>query len=353
MLDNPLKSSIDQEDKAIICIEWNWLWQALVPTSTKVEFINLLSTSGLSCIEVTSFVSPKWVPQMADNKEVYENITKNPRVNYPVLVPNLQGLNKAVTIVYIVSSIGTSSWKLVLESRKWPSLELPQRHSPGRSTPAVHPLQLTVSLSVRKNINCSIQESLQRFEEVMTAAQSLGLKVRGQALSLTLCVLSRYVSCVAGCPYEGAINPIAVADVAKRMYEMGCYEISLGDTIGVGTPGSFKGMLEVVMASLPPEVLAVHCHDTYGQALPNILTALHMGIGVVDASVAGLGGCPYAKGASGNVATEDVVYMLHGMGIKTGVDLNKLIEAGDYICQSIQRPTSSKVARALSPTIAN
>jgi len=188
----------------------------------------------------------------------------------------------------------------------------------------------------KKNINCSIAESLQRFEEVTNAAKLAGVPVRG------------YVSCVLGCPYEGPINPTAVAKVAVKLHEMGCYEISLGDTIGVGTPGSMRIMLEEVLQHLPATILAVHCHDTYGQALPNILTALQMGISVVDSSVAGLGGCPYAKGATGNVSTEDVVYMLHGLNIKTEVDLEKLISAGDFICQALKRPNNSKVSTAKS-----
>lgn len=189
-------------------------------------------------------------------------------------------------------------------------------------------------LFTKKNINCSIEESLVRFEEVMTAARQEGVPVRA------------YVSCVLGCPYEGKVWPNKVAEVAKRLYSMGCYEISLGDTTGVGTPAGMTEMLNVVKKEVPVEALAVHCHDTYGQALANILVALQNGVSVVDSSVAGLGGCPYAKGASGNVATEDLVYMLNGLGIHTGVDLPKLLDAGSYICRSLKRRTNSKVAQA-------
>ncbi|GAB6028078.1 3-hydroxymethyl-3-methylglutaryl-CoA lyase [Chamberlinius hualienensis] len=274
----------------------------LVPTQTKIEFINYLSETGLKVIEATSFVSPKWVPQMADNVAVMKGIDKRPSVRYPVLVPNLKGFQTAISAgATEVAIFGAAS----------------------------------ESFS-RKNINCSIAESLQRFQEVTEAAKQAGLPVRG------------YVSCVLGCPYEGPIHPSAVAKVAVKLHEMGCYEISLGDTIGVGTPGSMKRMLEEVLKHLPAAVLAVHCHDTYGQALPNILTALQMGISVVDASVAGLGGCPYAKGASGNVSTEDVVYMLNGLNIHTGVDLEKLMASGDFICKALKKTTNSKVGRAHS-----
>lgn len=275
----------------------------IVSTSNKVEFINRLSETGLSAIEVTAFVSPKWIPQMADHKEVFEAIRKYPDVSYPVLVPNLKGFHAALEAgVKEVAIFGAAS-----------------------------------EAFSKKNINCSITQSLQRFEEVIKAAQKARVRVRG------------YVSCVIGCPYEGPIKPTAVAEVASKMYSMGCYEISLGDTVGVGTPGTIHAMLQEVLQHIPPTALAIHCHDTYGQALANICTALQMGIAVVDSSVAGLGGCPYAKGASGNVATEDVVYMLHGMGIETGVDMQKLLDAGQFICSVLQRPTSSKVAQAKCP----
>ncbi|KAM9116557.1 hydroxymethylglutaryl-CoA lyase, mitochondrial isoform 2-T2 [Pangshura tecta] len=262
----------------------------------------MLSETGLPVIEATSFVSPKWVPQMADHTEVLQGIEKFPGVSYPVLTPNLKGFQAAVAAgAKEVSIFGAAS-----------------------------------ELFTKKNINCSIEESLQRFSEVMHAAGASSIPVRG------------YVSCVLGCPYEGKIAPAKVAEVSKKMYSMGCYEISLGDTIGVGTPGSMKEMLSAVMKEVPVGALAVHCHDTYGQALANTLVALQMGVSVVDSSVAGLGGCPYAQGASGNVATEDLVYMLHGLGIHTGVDLQKLMEAGVFICKALNRRTSSKVVQASS-----
>lgn len=272
-----------------------------VPTEIKVQFIDLLSDAGLSVIEVTSFVSAKWVPQMADNSQVLSLIRKS-NVNFPVLVPNLVGLRAAMDA--------------------------------GAEEVAVFSAA-SESFS-RKNTNCSVEESLKRSADVINAAKTAGVRVRG------------YVSCVLGCPYEGSIDPQVVADVAARMYNMGCYEISLGDTIGVGTPGSMREMLGRVLERVPVRSVAVHCHDTYGQALANILTALEMGVSVVDSSVAGLGGCPYAKGATGNVATEDVVYMLHGLRIETGVNLSKLIAAGNFICHAIEKPTNSKVAAAMS-----
>jgi len=276
--------------------------KVLVPTSVKLEFISRLASAGLTHVEATSFVSPKWVPQMSDHKEVMSAIASlpYPSVSYPVLVPNMKGLQAAVECgAKEVAIFGAAS----------------------------------ESFS-KKNINCSIEESLKRFEPVLNSAKQSGVKVRG------------YVSCVVGCPYEGRIEPKEVARVAKIMYDMGCYEISLGDTIGVGTPGTIKDMLEEVVKVVPLDRLAVHCHDTYGQALANILTALQMGISVVDSSTAGLGGCPYAKGASGNVSTEDVVYMLHGMGIQTGTSLEKLVEAGRFISSHLNRDTMSRVGRA-------
>ncbi|XP_028994157.1 hydroxymethylglutaryl-CoA lyase, mitochondrial [Betta splendens] len=274
--------------------------KTVVATETKINLIDMLSESGLPVIEATSFVSPKWVPQMADQVEVMRGICRRPGVSYPVLTPNLKGFQAAVEA--------------------------------GASEVAI--FGAASELFSKKNINCSVDESLQRFDEVMKAAREAGVPVRG------------YVSCVLGCPYEGKVSPAKVAHVAKCLYSMGCYEISLGDTIGVGTPGSMAEMLEAVCKEVPVSALAVHCHDTYGQALANILVALQMGISVVDSSVAGLGGCPYAQGASGNVATEDVVYMLHGLGIQTGVDLSKLMDAGAFICRSLNRKTSSKVAQA-------
>jgi len=276
--------------------------KVLVPTSVKVEFISRLAGAGLTHVEATSFVSPKWVPQMADHREVMTSINTlpYPSVSYPVLVPNIKGLDAAMECgAKEVAIFGAAS----------------------------------ESFS-KKNINCSIEESLARFKPVLSSAKEAGVKVRG------------YVSCVVGCPYEGSIDPKKVAMVAKMMLDMGCYEISLGDTIGVGTPGTIRAMLQEVEKVMPLSKVAVHCHDTYGQALANILTALQMGVGVVDSSTAGLGGCPYAKGASGNVSTEDVVYMLHGMGIQTGTNLDKLVEAGRFISSHLNRDTMSRVGRA-------
>lgn len=272
-----------------------------VPTDVKVELINRLAAAGLPNIEATSFVSGKWVPQMADHSEVMAGIKRQPGVTYSALTPNIKGFQAALAAgVTEVAIFGAAS-----------------------------------ETFSRKNINCSIQESLERFAAVTVAAREAGVRVRG------------YVSCVCGCPYEGPIDPKAVAKVSQSLYELGCYEVSLGDTIGVGTPGSWREVLTEVLHVLPPQAIAVHCHDTYGQALPNILTALQAGVTVVDASVAGLGGCPYARGASGNVATEDVVYMLHGLHIETGVDLTALVRASDYICCAIGRPNRSKVSQAM------
>ncbi|XP_029633952.1 hydroxymethylglutaryl-CoA lyase, mitochondrial isoform X1 [Octopus sinensis] len=273
-----------------------------IPTATKIEFINKLSQAGFSNIEVTSFVSPKWVPQLGDHEEVMAGIQRHSNVIYSVLTPNLKGFEGALKAnADEVAIFGAAS----------------------------------ESFS-KKNINCSIEESLKRFEGVTKAAQENQIPVRG------------YVSCVLGCPYEGDIDPEKVADVCRSMLDLGCYEISLGDTIGIGTPGKMKRLISTVCDVVPVEKLAVHCHDTYGQALANIFAALQMGVSVVDSSVSGLGGCPYARGASGNVATEDVVYMLHGLAIKTGIDLPKLIEAGQFISQAIGRSTRSRVNQALA-----
>jgi len=273
-----------------------------VPTSAKIELINRLADAGLTAIEATAFVSPKWVPQMADNARVMAGIRRKPGVAYPVLVPNLQGFEAAAAArAEEIAVFGAAS----------------------------------ESFS-RRNINCSIQESLARFEPVAAAAKARNIRVRG------------YVSCVAGCPYEGDVAPDAVASVAEKLYAMGCYEISLGDTIGVGTPGAIQAMLRAVAERVPLDRLAVHLHDTYGQALANIYAALELGIAVVDSSVAGLGGCPYAKGASGNVATEDVVYLLNGLGIETGVDLEQLAAVGRTICAELGRTPASRVAQALA-----
>ncbi len=273
----------------------------IVPAVDKIALIDRLSATGLKHIEATSFVSPKWVPQMADAAEVMAGISRTGGVAYPVLTPNLKGYESARDAhAKTVAIFGAAS----------------------------------ESFS-QKNINCSIAESLDRFQFVMDSAVRDGMDVRG------------YVSCVVACPYEGPIAPQAVADVARRMLDMGCYEISLGDTIGVGTPADIARLLDVVLKAVPVEKIALHCHDTYGQALANILTSLDYGVGVFDASVGGLGGCPYAPGASGNVATEDVLYMLNGLGIETGVDLGKIVAAAWYISDVLGRAPRSKVANAL------
>ena len=274
----------------------------IVPLGQKVTLIETLADAGLKTVESGSFVSPKWVPQMADTAAVLAAITRRPGVSYPVLVPNLKGLEAAVVAgVEEIAVFGAAS----------------------------------ESFS-QKNINCSISESLERFRPVVDAALAKGIRVRG------------YVSCVLGCPYEGEIAPAAVAAVSKALADMGCYEISLGDTIGTGTPLKAQAMIRAVAAVVPIERLAVHFHDTWGQALANILACLELGVAVVDSAVAGLGGCPYAKGATGNVATEDVVYMLDGMGIETGVDLTKLAAAGRAITAAIGKAPASKVAQVLA-----
>jgi hydroxymethylglutaryl-CoA lyase len=272
-----------------------------VPTAVKIELIDRLSEAGLAAVEATAFVSPKWVPQMADNAEVMAGIQRKPGVAYPVLVPNLKGFEAAAQAgAQEVAVFGAAS-----------------------------------EAFSQKNINCSIAESLDRFQPVIEAARAASIRVRG------------YISCVLGCPYQGEVTPQAVADVADKLYQMGCYEISLGDTIGVGTPGHTKVMLEATAKRVPIDKLAGHYHDTYGQALANIYASLEMGVAVFDSSVAGLGGCPYAKGATGNVATEDVVYLLRGLGIETGIDLDRLIDAGEFISVALGRPSNSKVARAM------
>ena len=277
-----------------------------IPLAVKVDLIDRLSATGLRTIEAGAFVSPKWVPQMADSGEVLARITRRRGVAYPVLVPNMKGFDAARAAgAQEIAVFGAAS-----------------------------------EAFTRKNINCSIAESLARFEPVCRAAAEHRLNVRG------------YVSCVLGCPYEGEVKYEAVAEVARRLFDMGCYEISLGDTIGVGTPAKAQAMLNAVAAKVPLESLAVHFHDTYGQALANILGCLELGVLTVDASVAGLGGCPYAKGASGNVATEDVLYMLNGLGIDTGVDLDELAAAGRFISAQLGREPASKVARALAGRLA-
>ncbi len=273
----------------------------LVPAPVKRHLIQLLIDSGLKTIEVGSFVSPRWVPQMADTADILASLPRDNGVRYPVLVPNAQGMAAALAA--------------------------------GATEIAVF-VAASESFS-RKNINCSIDESFVRLIQVAETAAKLHIPVRG------------YISCVVGCPYEGEIAPGAVASVAARLLEMGCYEISLGDTIGVGTPVKVQAMIDGVAAHVPVGQLALHCHDTWGQALANIFAGLERGVAVVDSAVAGLGGCPYAKGASGNVATEDVVYLLNGLGIDHGVDLGAVALAGRYIMGELGRSSQSKVARAL------
>ncbi|KAB2928276.1 MAG: hydroxymethylglutaryl-CoA lyase [Dechloromonas sp.] len=273
----------------------------IVPTAIKIELIDRLSDAGLPSVEATSFVSPKWVPQMADNSAVLQGIRRRPGTVYPVLTPNLQGFDAAMQA--------------------------------GASEVAIF-AAASESFS-RKNINCSIAESLKRFEPVVSAASALEIPVRG------------YVSCVVGCPYEGAIEPGQAAGVAHALFAMGCYEVSLGDTIGVGMPDSISRMIEACARRIPLARLAGHYHDTYGMAIANIYASLQQGMATFDASVAGLGGCPYARGASGNVATEDVAYLLGGLGIETGIDLAKLAAIGDWISGAVNRPNGAKAGRAL------
>jgi hydroxymethylglutaryl-CoA lyase len=276
--------------------------KALVPTEVKVALIDRLSDAGFPAIEATSFVSKKWVPQMADAADVMARIRRKEGVRYPVLTPNLQGFDaalaaKADEVAVFVAASETFS---------------------------------------RKNINCGIAESLERARPIFAAAKAHGVRVRG------------YISCVLGCPYEGDVDSTRVAEVAESLYAMGSYEISLGDTIGIGTAGKTQALIERVAARVPVTALAGHFHDTYGQALTNAYAALEMGVATFDCSVAGLGGCPYAKGATGNVASEDVVYLMHGLGIDTGVDLAKLRVAGQAISDFLGRPPASRVARALA-----
>jgi len=274
--------------------------KTLISAQDKIALINQLTDAGVSYIESGSFVSPKWVPQMATSTDVFNGISKKAGVTYAALTPNMKGFEAAIAAnVEEVAIFGAAS----------------------------------ESFS-QKNINCSIDESLARFAPIMAAAKAKNIKVRG------------YVSCVVGCPYEGEIAPEKVADVAAKLYQMGCYEISLGDTIGVGTPASVQKMLQAVSAKVPSDKLAVHFHDTYGQALTNIYTALSQGISVIDSAVAGLGGCPYAKGASGNVATEDVVYLLNGLGIDTGINFDQLLSSGWCISDKLGKAPVSKVSNA-------
>jgi hydroxymethylglutaryl-CoA lyase len=271
-----------------------------INVADKVRLVDDLSAAGLSYIEVGSFVSPKWVPQMAGSDEVFAQIRQQAGITYAALTPNLKGFEGALAAgVKEVAVFAAAS-----------------------------------EAFSQKNINCSISESLERFVPVMEAAKANGIRVRG------------YVSCVLGCPYDGQIAPGQVASVAAELFAMGCYEVSLGDTIGTGTPGATRQLIEVVGAQIPRDKLAGHYHDTYGQALANIYASLLEGVSVFDSSVAGLGGCPYAKGASGNVSTEDVLYMLNGLGIHTGIDLQQLISAGQRICTLLGRENGSRVARA-------
>lgn len=271
-----------------------------ISVTDKVQLVDALSAAGLSYIEVGSFVSPKWVPQMAGSAEVFAQIQRKPGVTYGALAPNLRGFEDALAAgVKEVAVFAAAS-----------------------------------EAFSQRNINCSISDSLERFAPIMAAARQHGISVRG------------YVSCVLGCPYEGQIAPEQVASVARELYAMGCYEVSLGDTIGTGTAGATRRLFEVVGAQVPREKLAGHFHDTYGQAIANIYASLLEGIQVFDSSIAGLGGCPYAKGASGNVATEDVVYLLNGLGIDTGIDLEALIRAGQQISHVLGRATGSRVAKA-------
>lgn len=272
-----------------------------LPVAVKVELVERLAAAGLPAVEAGSFVSPKWVPQMAGSGEVLRRLTKRPGTSYPALVPNLKGLEAAVAAgveeiaVFVSASEGFS----------------------------------------RKNLACSRAESLDRLREVFDLAGARGMKVRG------------YVSCIAGCPFDGDVAPVEVTAMAKELVAMGCYEISLGDTIGVGTAGQIRGVIERVAADLPRERIAMHFHDTYGQGLANVLASLEEGISVFDSSVAGLGGCPYAPGATGNVATEDVLYLLQGLGMSTGVDLSMVAETGAWISGLLGRRNEAHAGRAL------
>lgn len=274
---------------------------SVIATEIKVELINRLSATGLSHIEAASFVSPKWVPQMGDATEVMAGIERKPGVIYSALTPNLKGLEGAI--------------------------------ASGVEEVAV--FSAASEAFTQKNINCSIAESLERFVPLIERARAEGIRVRG------------YVSTVLGCPYQGDIDPAQVARVSRDLIDMGCYEISLGDTIGVGTPLKAKRMLEAVAKEVPVSQLAAHFHDTYGQALANLYAVLEEGIAVIDSSTAGLGGCPYARGASGNVATEDVLYLLQGLGIETGVDLQAVVDTGYWITAQLGRHNGSKVAQAM------
>jgi len=277
---------------------------SVIPAAVKVALIQKLAAAGLPVVECTAFVSPSWVPQMADHKEVLQETLNLPLadVSFPVLTPNLKGYKEAVALGAKEVAIFTAA----------------------------------TDEFCKANTNCTIAQSLDRFRPIMEAAGTAGVLVRG------------YVSCVLGCPYAGSVDPARAANVAKSLLDMGCYEVSLGDTIGVGTPGGMDRLLDALTAAgVPLSKVAVHCHDTYGQALANIAAAVRKGVSVVDSSVGGLGGCPYAKGATGNVATEDVVYMLSGMGIQTGIDMEKLLDANEFIFESLGKSSESRVAKAL------
>ena len=276
--------------------------QQTVTTETKLELIDRLGAAGVRAIEATSFVSPKWIPQMGDHDAILRRLVRRPGVSYPVLTPNLKGFEAAAAA--------------------------------GATEVAVF-AAASESFS-QKNINCSIAESIARFEPIFTAAKAQGIKVRG------------YVSCVVACPYEGPIAPAAVADVSRVLFEHGAYEVSLGDTIGVGTPASVSRMLDAVMKVVPVEHLAGHYHDTYGMAIANVDASWRLGVRTFDSSISGLGGCPYAKGATGNVATEDVVYLLHGLGADTGIDLDALVDVSSWISATLGRQPNSRVTRAMA-----
>jgi len=273
----------------------------IVATEIKIALIQRLADAGVGHIEATAFVSPKWVPQMADQDAVMRGVPRRSSIRYSALTPNLKGFEAALAAgAQEVSVFGAAS-----------------------------------EAFSQRNINCSIAESLHRFEEVVRRAGHAGIPVRG------------YVSCVLGCPYQGEVDPAEVADVAGTLFDMGCHEISLGDTIGVGTAGATRALIEAVARRVPLERIAGHFHDTYGQALANVLASLQCGVSIFDSSVAGLGGCPYAAGASGNVASEDLLYLLQGLGIETGIDLDALVDAGNFISGVLGRPTRSRVAQAL------
>jgi len=274
---------------------------APVATDIKIALIERLAAAGLKAVEAGSFVSPRWVPQMADSAEIYRRIKRLPGVSYPALVPNLKGLEAALeagieeAAVFVAASEGFS----------------------------------------QRNIACSRAESLERLAPVAKEALARGLRLRG------------YVSCIIACPYDGPVAPEQVAEMSERLVEMGCYEVSLGDTIGVGTADAVKRVIEAVAARIPRERVAMHFHDTYGQGVANVLASLYQGVSVFDSSVAGLGGCPFAKGATGNVATEDVLHLLQGLGIETGVDLTAVAETGAWISAELGRPNGSRAGRAL------